>query len=69
MADQFGWKVGRSDLFRRTDGEAVGLVLYGRNGRRYTVKDGEWVIALGSNGSLRVTSDRQFKIEYKEIGE
>lgn len=61
MARQFGWKV-----VEREDLDV--LIIHGRNHKRYVVKYGEWVVALGTNGSLRVCTDRLFRNDYKETG-
>jgi hypothetical protein len=63
LADRFGWR------FRKHAGHPNTLVIYGRNGKRYTVPPGEWVIALGTNGSIRVCTDREFRKDYREASE
>lgn len=63
MAGQYGWIIMPSSPFARDDSS---LRLIGRNRKRYSVKPGEWIIALGPNGSLRVCSDKQYKTDYKE---
>lgn len=64
MADQFGWRISNS-----VGNEPNTLAIYGRNGKRYKVKPGEWVIALGTNGSIRVCSDKQYRQDYREASE
>lgn len=60
MVAEFGWRHGGVSSTGR-------LVLFGRAGKRYVVKPGEWIIALGANGSLRVVSDRQYRNDYREV--
>lgn len=61
MGERYGWTV----RFEHKSHEDL-LFIYGRNRKKYTVRKGDWVIALGTNGSLRVCSDRQFKQDYRE---
>lgn len=67
MAEQFGWKV--NGVFSRTTATSPYLLITGRNRTQYRVKMGEWIIALGTNGSLRIVTDRQFKRDYREASE
>lgn len=60
MAARFGWRVGHV---------GTELRIHGRNGKRYPVKEGNWVIALGTNGSIRVCSDKQYRQDYREVSE
>lgn len=60
MAATFGWK------FKYGVEDPTTLVINGRNGRRYSVRPGQWVVALGTNGSLRVCSDRTFQRDYRK---
>lgn len=67
LADQYGWKVtGVGSVFRHSK-PIPALTLIGRNKHRYKVVSGYWIIALGSNGSLRVVSERQYRNDYEEI--
>lgn len=59
MANQFGWVL-------RIANDPTVLHINGRNRKKYTVKQTDWVIALGANGSIRVCSDRQYRQDYRE---
>lgn len=63
MAERFGWVLGGLTDTRR--GRA--LVIKSRSKKRYTIQNGEWIIALGASGSLRVVSDRQYNEDYREV--
>lgn len=63
MAEQYGWKI----TGMRDTRKGRALVVIGKNSKRYTIGNGEWVIALGSNGSMTVISDRQYRQNYREV--
>lgn len=46
-----------------------GLMIHGRNRKRYAVEQGRWVIALGTNGSIRICTDRKYREDYREVSE
>jgi hypothetical protein len=45
------------------------LVILGKNHKRYLVAHGEYVVALGANGSLRVATFKEFERDYRRVGE
>lgn len=67
MAERFGWELKGETTVYRGGKKFPALLLVGKNKHRYKVTDGDWVIALGSNGSLRVVSDKQYRQDYKKV--
>lgn len=67
MAERFGWKVGGEAVLYRGGKKYPALLLIGKNKHRYKIRSSDWVIALGSNGSLRVVTDRQYREDYREV--
>lgn len=67
MANEFGWtlKGVRTSTIRGK--EVPHLFIIGRSKKQYRVHPGEWVVALGASGSIRVCSDTQFQQDYKEV--
>lgn len=64
MMERFGWKsLGMKDTIRK--GRV--LMLQGKNLKRYPVAFGDYVIALGAGGSMRVASQREFDKDYRVI--
>lgn len=64
MAERFNWQIaGMRDSIRK--GRC--LMIIGRNMKRYLVSNGEYVIALGANGSLRVCSRKEYEKDYREV--
>lgn len=59
MGDQFGWSVSLL-----SSGQAY---INARHTKKYRVRPGQWVIAVGTNGSLRVCTDREYRRDYKEV--
>lgn len=69
MAEEFGWKV-NGEITKQVRGRNQrALLITARNRKQYTLLVGDWVIALGANGSIRVCSDKQFRQDYKEAGQ
>ena len=63
MAERYGWKIlGMRDSIRK--GRA--LLIVGKNHKRYLVSHGDYIIALGANGSLRVATLKEFDRDYRE---
>jgi hypothetical protein len=63
MAERYGWKIaGMRDSLRK--GRA--LMIVGKNNKRYLVAHGDYIIALGANGSLRVATVKEFDSDYRE---
>lgn len=67
MADEFGWKVHGVMSVAIRGRMRRALLIVGRNRKQYRALHGDWIIALGANGSIRICSDKQYKIDYKEI--
>lgn len=61
LATRFGWKLERSTRKR------AALSIRGRNLKRYDVRSGDWIIALGTNGSVAIMSDQVFHRTYREV--
>lgn len=62
MAERYNWLLsGMRDSVRK--GRC--LVIVGKNKKRYLVGHGDYIIALGANGSLRVATRREFEQDYK----
>ena len=58
LADQFGWGI------RYTPSV---VVITGRHKKQYKVSEGMWVVALGTNGSLRVINEKTYQRDYQEV--
>lgn len=63
MAERYNWRIdGMRDSIRK--GRC--LMITGKNNKRYLVAHGEYIIALGANGSLRVATVKEFDRDYRE---
>ena len=63
MAERYGWKIlGMS----HSPNKGSRLILVGKNNKRYYVRYGDYIIALGANGSLRVATPKEFDRDYRE---
>lgn len=64
LVEQAGWAV-ESLEFSLGTGSTLRLVRQLRSPIR--VRDGDWLVMLGTSGSLRVMSDKQFKYTYEAV--
>ena len=62
MAERYGWKIDGMKASAR--GRC--LIIVGKNNKRYRVSHGDYIIALGANGSLRVATVKEFDRDYRE---
>lgn len=58
LADRFGWTL------KPLEGK---IIITGRHHKRVPLTPGNWVVALGANGSVRVVSERVFRRDYREL--
>ncbi len=63
MAERFGWKI---NGVRNSVRKGLALEIIGKNHKRYLIKSGEYVVALGANGSLRVCTAKEFQTDYRK---
>lgn len=61
MAKRFGWRVlGVNETPSKVGGNTrISMRILGRSRKVYVVRPGDWVIALGANGSIRVESSAE----------
>lgn len=69
MAARYGWTLVAEPAIQRRGKRHRGITILGRNRKRYTIISGEWIIALGANGSIRVCSDKKYRQDYREVEE
>lgn len=69
LAEQYGWKVNGVLPVTVRGRRRYALTVTGRNRKQYRALKGDWIIALGQNGSIRICSDKQFRQDYKETGQ
>lgn len=69
VAEQAGARV-QGWVYTRRKGMAVPVLrIIGKNRKNYDLAFGDWLIVLGTNGSIRTCTDKQYRQDYKEIEE
>lgn len=66
MADEFGWRIKGVFPAMIRGRERDSLLIVGRSRKQYRALPGDWIVALGANGSIRVCSDSTFREDYRE---
>lgn len=69
VAEQAGARVQGWVYTRRKGASTLVLRIIGRNRKTYDLAYGDWLIVLGTNGSIRACTNKQYKTDYKEVEE